>query len=338
MVINFVTESGRVGIDPFVIASKKFAAESVQGAKGRHAKNIFGRLSYSLIVAVAGLVSSRFVFGGVPMYGFVVLSLSLVTATTVAVYVGWQALSEYQIFSAIPVAKIDGAAHGMSEISGNFAPESAKAIGSPIGNSKCVYYKLELHYKTSGKNSHDYVEWSHQEGVPSLIYDNTGYLCGDYTTAEFGFYTDTYTIRDKKWFDTDFRNNIFKALDSINSIGDKLDLTPFSNEISLGAPRTKVFYDSLGISEEPAGYYMRMTYLPSDVQYFVIGNISDSGKSYNDKPVKQVSVDPRSGIFSIVPEPKQNVISKLRNYAMINFCLAVVYLVTVIFIYNWTSY
>ena len=88
------------------------------------------------------------------------------------------------------------------------------------------------------------------------------------------------------------------------------------------------------IPNSPLGYYIRPYYVPVEKPYFMIGKISDSGKLYNEKPLKMFTIDPNTGILAITSRPKQQLISKLRNYAFLDLGLALLCLLTLVWIFN----
>jgi fumarate reductase subunit D len=318
-----------------------YASQSGANPKGRRAKRVFARLTYPLLILIFGSFISFYIEGKADTFSVIPFVIVLLVTVVAAIYVALQTLNEYLIFSNTPTAKIDGAAYGLSEISANFVPENGAVMNLPIGGVKCIYYKIEFHEVVNeGKHSRDILLWSNQKGVPSLLSDGTGYLYGDYTTAEMGAYVNQYQIRDSKWFDTGERTKVIDALNASVNSQTGLDMRPFSNSITIDSSnslnRAHIEYDSDtgGWFRSGGGYYLRVYYLPSEVPYFLMGNISDTGKSIDGKPLKVATIDPKSGIFSIVPKSKQDAMHKLKNNMIINFGLAVICLVLVLLIYN----
>jgi hypothetical protein len=319
-----------MGINAALINSKTFPVEIAIGTKAAKAKKIYGRLAYPFFILLIGGVICFFVGGinGVPIV--------LIVTMCAALYVGWQSLSEYQIFKNTPISKIDGAMDALCEIQANFEPEDGKLQTNPITGEPCLYYRLELHYKTSGKNAHDYVEWSHEVGSPSLLRDDTGYIYGNYGAAEFGFYENTYPIRDRKWIDLNQRNEIYTLLNTTTANG-TLDFSKFTDTLKIDTStkqKPQLNYTSMESHRSTSGFYLLICYLPSNIPYFIMSGVSDSGKRYKDKILKLVSLDQSHKIFSILPEPKEKAIGTLRNSSIFNFVLAVFCLVAAILVVN----
>ena len=288
-----------------------------------HARTVYSRLYYSLIVLFVGLV--LLVFGpGMLLFAFV----SFVLATLVATYVGWQALSEYQIFKNTPVSTIDSAIQGLCEVQAKFVSERDPLPTNPVTGETCLYYKLELHYESGDRNSRDIVEWSYEIGAPCILNDGSGYMYGNYGDAEFGFYETVYLINDKRWFDFNARNEIFTLLNESQKNG-KLDFSKFSDSINIDNSinnKPDIRYSSMEFHATRSGYYLLLRSLP-DIPYFVISSLTDTGKRYNGKPLKLAAADPKNRLFSVLPESKDNAVSKLKSYYMINFVVAVISLV-----------
>lgn len=319
-------------VDIYKLNSEFVGASSGNG-RGRHLKNIEGRMLYPFYILIVGMFISLFLLS--TSTAFVILIMVIVTS----IYFGLQAYGEYQLFSSTPIAKIDGAADGLCEIQADVLPYKDHALSLPIGDGKCAYYELELHFKTGGRNSQDYVLGEVIFGAPSLLFDSSGYLYGDFGSAEFEMPYRTYVLRRKKFEWVLDREKIIKAFADTTAAGQQLDMGKYDDNLFLDqyGEESVIRVSKWGaVSNSPVGYYVRLYYVPVEKPYFMIGNVSDSGKLYNEKPLKMFSIDPNTGILAITSRSKQQLTSRLRNYAFLDLGLALLCLLMLVWLFNLT--
>ena len=311
--------------------NSEFVNGNGNGTRGRHVKKIEGRLLYPFYVFVMGLFLFVFLLS---VEAFVIFLLAVIATS---VYFGLQGYGEYQLFAGTPVAKIDGAANELTEIQANIYPYKDPGINLPIGEGKCAFCGLELHYATGETNSQDYILSSHYFSSASLLFDGTGYLYGDYNSAEFEMPLRIYELQKKKFEWVTNRDKIIQAFDDTTGIGKQLDIGKYDTNLTLAPIGGEKIFRASGqhvVEREPSGYYVKLYYVPIDRPYFIIGNISDSGKLYNEKPLKMFSVDQTTGILAITARSKKQLISRLRNYAFLDIALALLCFVALVWIFN----
>ncbi len=313
------------------LLNSEFANGGGGGAKGRHVKRMEGRLLYPFFVFVIGVF--LFVF----LLSVTAFAIFLLVVIAASVYFGLQGYGEYQLFANTPIAKIDGAADGLNEIQANVYPYKNPGINLPIGEGKCALYGLELHYRTGGKNSQDYLLSSHYFSSASLLFDGTGYLYGDYNSAEFEMPFRIYKLQKKKFEWVTNRDKIIQAFDDTTGIDRQLDIGKYDQNLTLapmGGEKILRTSGQYGVGAGPVGYYVKLYYVPIDRPYFIIGNISDSGKLYNEKPLKMFSIDQATGILAITARSKKQLISRLRNYAFLDIALALACFIALVWVFN----
>lgn len=318
-----------MSLNPGVLNNDSLPLPVGGGAHARPRK-MYGRVLYPFYMLFIALFIS-FWKGSAT-----VLGTTLVVVAAASTYFGWQALSEYEIFKNTPVSKIDGAAAGLCEV--ETAPEPVRGdwVANPMTGEKCIYYSMELHYRTRSKNSTDTIEWSRRAGVPCLLGDGTGYLYADYRNAEVGYYTSTYSIDDKKWSDPEERNELLGVLGTAND-KEKLDFTRLSQNICISQTadmKPQIEYTSLELHTKPGGFYFFVEYLPADAHYFVVSSLSDTGKVFKGKPLKLAAADPAKRMFSVLPEPKEKAMQYLSKYVVADLGLAVACIVVAAVIFR----
>ncbi len=301
------------------------------GGRKARTRRMYGRIYYAFVALAVGLLAALFTLN------VFVLLAGLLTTLCIAAYLGFQALGEYQVFNNTPVSKIDGAIDGLCEIQARFEPEAGTPETNPVTGEPCLCYRLELHYKTGGKNSVDYVEWSHEAGTRCILDDGTGYMYGDYRDAEVGYCENIYPIHDRKWLDLKRKGEIMDLMDSTTPDG-RLDLQRFSSTINIDSSignEPSLKSTSMTRHLAPGGFYLLVQYMPAKIPYVVMSGITDTGKSYNGKPLKLVSADARNRVFTILPESKERAVSKLRNYSILNLGFAVLCLTLVMLVVEY---
>ena len=312
-----------------------------ENSKGRSARKIFTGIRYLVYFVTAGFFLWAFI-------GYLrILLLVLVVGIPMAIFVGWRYMSYYQLFVATPTAKVESAANGLNEVEVKFQPEKNNFLKTPINGVPCVYYKVDIHKVVrSGKSRKDIVLASFEKGVPSLLTDGTGYLLANFNSAEINFKARFYNIQDvQKSSDifefitdafTDDESRILKEFiqnaKNSNTEPDFSELYSKFGFIPAGDARDvwdNDVYFALG-----RNLYLAEIYIPTDQTFYVLGRVSDSGKRYNDKPLKDIYIDPNSKVFSIMPESEQQATQSLRNYAFISFAAAIIFLIVSVLIYN----
>lgn len=281
--------------------------------KAKRGKSMAGRVAIIALLLVISLVVIVFLgsptcVNGVCGKPFLqhlgpVVGMDLLLFGALLTIVGWIEFSLSEIIKGIPTSKIEGAAAGLNEISASFIPEGGEEMVSPLSNTKCIYYSLQLERLVRNKNSSNWVGcgWA-SYGMPALLTDGTGYLAVDLSDADLKFPARIYYPYDPEGKQLNTMSSEGKALRNAFATGRvKDELANISMQYNANMD---MFTFQIGFGEP-----MRLveSVAPTNTPFFVIGRIdADLGKR-EDKPVKMMSYDPRTKLLSVRDQSKKTI-------------------------------
>lgn len=236
---------------------------------------------------------------------------------------GWQQFSLLQTIENMPTAKIDGAAEGLNEIQGKLA--ATALLIAPLSSKPCVLYKIELQLFQSGDNGGWKTITQNFQGVPTLLFDGTGYLAIDLPNAEvtnppvvryylYNEKNEPLTTKSPEYqILTNIINNDFKQLSNLNELKIKTSQTK---------PRQPGMIERASYTlKNIAAIALIETILPTDQDYFAVGSVTNLHQRLNDKPVKAMTVDANTKLLSLMIESKKTIEKNDKTLTYISFIL-----------------
>lgn len=236
---------------------------------------------------------------------------------------GWFEFSLLQTVEDIPTAKIGSSAEGLNELNGSFVSDSGSLLTSPITKQKCVYYQIDLQYYYSSKNSSGYITVaSYGYGLPALLSDDTGYMAIDLADADLDYVT------EGRWFLEDKSGDYVKmgeqtgksVITYVNTCKDDCDISSLGLSADTSGSRLKdaSFKDTLFGGN---ALYIVESIIPSASTFFAMGRVKTAEKMIKSKPVKMLTYDPGSKLFSVREESKEKIVSQDKTYTYLSFGL-----------------
>lgn len=268
----------------------------------KHGKSIFGRVHAVLVafgIGILVLLRSRAL---IP----IIWAIFLTAFGLIFILVGWLEFSLLEEVESVPSAKIDAAADGVSEVSGQVLPEKGDCLISPLSKQKCVYYWIDLQqYIGEGNKNSRWAECaSCSKGVPALLSDGTGYLAVDLESADL-------SVKSIEYYPVDGNGHMVGTgtpegieLTQVIQKTDNANL----NLAGMGISFQDTTGKGLSVFSK-GGNELRVveTAIPVGTNYFAMGRIDGAEKDLQGKPVKLMTYDSHTKILTVRDESKQQI-------------------------------
>lgn len=223
--------------------------------------------------------------GEQPSSGKSALLFLAIIGVVIAVW-GLQTFSLLKEVEKTQKVKINEATNGLEIVQGTWVGER-ELLTSPLAKKKCIFYQIELQRLVNSRNG-NYWETiaTCTKGVPVLLTDGTGYMALDLADAKL---------------DVDRDEVRHYALNSEGELA--LSSSPQGTDLIRYVESQPYEFDPSTVGVELADTYkfsfhlrgsemsLFETTFPADSIGFGMGNVVDTGKSFNGKPVKAMVYD-----------------------------------------------
>ena len=291
-------------------------------------KSILGKVPMLFLFFIITIILTYWIADSNNQLLLIYLIIDAVIFGVLFIIAGWLEFSLLQTIEAIPISKIEGAAEGLNEIQGRLIPENGDPLTSPMSKQKCVSYKMELQKYVRDSNvnvSYWQTISTVTEGVPTLIEDETGYLTIDFSKSDFSCFKQTFFYAEdsnkKIIFDNSpLGQNLIQTFNAKKANFNPLEIgVTLSNSPNL---TTKLYGHELAINE---------VIIPFDQKIFAMGRVINTHKTFNGKPVKQLTRDSSTGVLSIRIEGKRAIEKKDKTLAYLSLTFGAILLITGLF-------
>jgi hypothetical protein len=208
---------------------------------------------------------------------------------------GWQQFSLFKSLEKAPKVKMNDKNSGLGVVQGTWIGEK-ELLTSPLAKKKCIFYQIELQELHSGGKGGPYWETiaTCTRGVPVLLTDGMGYSAPDLSNARLQM---NYNYI-RHW-----------ALNSEDEMA--VSTSPQGTDLIRYVESQPYEFDPSTVGVELSDTYKstinfrgsEMSVLESAINAedlcYAVGNIVDTGKSFNKKPVKAMVYDAKSKILRL---------------------------------------
>lgn len=273
------------------------------------------------------------------------------------ILIGFKEFSNQQSFDSVPLNKIDAAAVGLNKFECNILPESGNTIISPVSGKQCVFYNIQL-YKTSFNEKVSAAMAPYQklpkimityniQSMPTLFSDGTGYLAPDFESSNIVFtasQTNNVVANSSTGYDKLPHIESDKIIIDFKS---EDEFTPITNFINKPDPNKTLMQiinetiqtysvksgqkpspEKLDVSSKTDGNSKPMLKaiiyayeLPVDQKYTLMGEIRNTGQTFNGKPLKVLKVDGTTTILTITPSKAKALFKRDLRFTVLSMSI-----------------